>query len=131
MTIKDRAGKHEIAHGAHDGRGESLWYRFFEENDPSFGFFEAVFKQGAYAGYHRHEGSEEVLFVVSGKAENYQDGARCILDPGDAILTKSGQAHAIRNAGDTDLKVLGIFSPLSALASVENLPLPDEISDWK
>ena len=131
MIIKDNVGKREIAYGAHDGRGESLWYRFFAENDPSIGFFELVFKLGTYAGYHRHEGSEEILLVVSGKAENFQDGNRCILDPGDAILTKSGQAHAVRNAGDEDLKILGFFAPLEALASVENLPLPDEISDWE
>jgi len=131
MTIKDKVGKREIVQVMHDGRGEALVYRFFAENDPSIGFFELVFRPGAYAGYHRHEGSEEILLVVSGKAENFQDGNRCILDPGDAILIKSGQAHAIRNAGDEDLKILGFFAPLKALASVENLPLPDEISDWE
>ena len=110
MTIKDKVGKRETVREMHDGKGEALVYGFFAENDPSIGFFELIFKPGAYAGYHRHHGSDEILLVISGKAENFQDGSRCILDPGHALLTKSGQAHAIRNAGDEDLKILGVFT---------------------
>jgi quercetin dioxygenase-like cupin family protein len=100
------------------------------KHDPSLGLFELVFRPGTYAGYQRHVGSDEILLVVSGKAENYHSGGRCIVEPGEAILTKSGQAHAIRNASDEDLTVLGVFAPLRALGSVENLPLPDETSGW-
>ena len=129
MTVKDRVGKYEVIEGMHDGRGEALAYRFFEKSDPSILFFEIVLRPGAYGGYHRHKGNEEIVYVVSGKMENFQDGSRCILEAGDAILVKSGQAHAVRNVGDEDLKVLGSIAPRKGL-SVENLTLPDEISDW-
>ena len=129
MTIKDKVGKYEVIEGMDDGRGEALVYWFFEKSPPSFHFLEALLRPGAYVGYHLHKGNEEIIYVVSGKAENYQDGGRCILEAGDAILTKSGQAHAVRNIGDEDLKVLISAAPREGV-SVENLPLPDEISDW-
>ena len=44
----------------HDGKGKALVCRFFEgRTDESRWFFEIVFEQGAYAGYHRHEGNED------------------------------------------------------------------------
>ena len=129
MTIKDRVGKHEVKEGMLNGRGETLVHKFFEETALSIGLHELVFRPGTYTGYHRHKGNEESLYRVSGKAENFQDGSRCILEPGDAMLVKSGQAHALRNAGDQDLKILGCIAPLEGL-SVETLPFPDEISDW-
>ena len=71
----------------HDGKGKTLAYAFFQGKiDSSMMFFDLVLEPGAYAGYHRHEGNEEILYIVSGKAENFQDGNRCILGPGDAIL---------------------------------------------
>ena len=132
MTLKDRLVKREERQGMHDGKGSALGYRYFaEEGDPSIRFFDLVFRPGAYAGHHRHEGNEEILYIVSGKAENFQDGERCVLKPGEAILIKSGQSHAIKNVGDEDLRLMGfVAAPQGEGGSVKNLPLPAEISDW-
>ena len=92
------------------------------------GFF---LKPGTYVGYHRHKGNEEIIYVVSGKAENFQGGNRQVLEAGDAILTKSGETHAVRNVGAGDLRVLGFVAPPGDdIGAVENLPLPEAISDW-
>ena len=132
MTITDRAGKRQEFQGMHNGKGTILAHRYFVgEGDPSIWFLELVFKPGAYAGYHRHEGIEENVYIISGKAENFTDGDRCILGPGDALLTKSGQAHAIKNVGDEELTILAFgATPGVKGGSAENLPLPDELSDW-
>ena len=129
MTVKDRVVEYVVYKDGHGGRGEAPGYVFFKESDPSIHFFELVYRPGTYVGYHRHQGNEEIVYVVSGKMENFQDGNRCILEPGDAILVKSGQAHATRNVGDEDLKVLGCYAPRKGSSS-ETLPLPEEISDW-
>ena len=62
MTIKDSLGEKREIRNMHDGKGKTLAYAFFQgEMEPSMMFFDLVFEPGAYAGYHRHEGNEEVL----------------------------------------------------------------------
>ena len=132
MTIKDKLAEQMEIQDMHDGKGKTLAYGFFQGKiDSSMMFFHMAVEPGAYAGYHRHEGNEEILYIVSGKAENFQDGERCTLEPGDAILVKSGQAHAIKNIGDEDLVVLGFGVSPGARGAVSNLPRPEEISDWE
>ena len=55
------------------------------------------------------------------------------MEPGDAVLVKSGQAHAIRNPGDEDLRYLVLFAAVSDAerGSVQNLALPKALSDWQ
>ena len=132
MTIKDRVGQQREWPNLAGGKGMALFYLFFRgQLDPAATFGDIVFEPGAYAGYHRHEGHESILYVLAGRAENYQDGERCILEPGDALLTKSGQAHAVRNIGDGDLRLLEFNAAVAGeKRSGTLLPLPEEISDW-
>ncbi|MBN2405763.1 MAG: cupin domain-containing protein [Coriobacteriia bacterium] len=133
MVIQDRLGEQVEMSDMHDGRGKTLVYSFFEGKiSQSMKFFDIVVKPGTYVGYHRHQGNDEILYIVSGKAENFQDGNRYVLGAGDAILVKSGQAHAVRNTGDEDLEVLGfVAAPGGDIAAFQNLPLPDAIADWE
>lgn len=132
MTIKDTLGQRTQKLNMHDGRGETQVYGFFQgQVDSSMGFWDLVVKPGAYVGYHRHDGSAEILYVASGEAENFQKGERCTLRPGDAILVKSGQAHALRNIGDEDLRFLGFLAVPGGESAVSNLPLPEAISGWE
>ena len=133
MTVKDRVGQQHESQGMLGGKGKTLSYVFFREQiDPAMLFADMVFEPGAYAGYHRHLGHESILYVVSGTADHFQEGDRCTLEPGDTILLKSGQAHAVRNAGDEDLRLLEFVAGLGGeLGSAEKLPLPQEIADWQ
>lgn len=138
MTIKDRVGQQQVFRDGLGGKGRGLAYSFFRgQVDPSMSFAEYVSEPGTYAGYHRHDGSGSIMYILSGKAEHFQEGERCILEAGDAILVKSGQAHAIRNVGDEDCRLLeflyvevreGDLDPGSTLTV---LPLPEAISDWE
>jgi quercetin dioxygenase-like cupin family protein len=132
MAAKDRVDQQQEAPDLAGGKGMSLLYHFFQDQlDPSVAFIDIIIKPGAYAGYHRHQGHESILYVVSGRAENYQDGEWCTLEAGDAVLTKSGHAHALRNIGDDDLHMLEFNG---AVGGVEKsgvvLPLPEAIADW-
>ena len=111
MTILDRRGEYVEMPNMHGGKGMILAYSFFQgQMDPSMMFFELVVKPGAYAGHHRHQGNAEIIYVLSGTAENFQDGKSSILKPGDAILVKPGQAHVAKNIGDEDLVILGFVA---------------------
>jgi quercetin dioxygenase-like cupin family protein len=108
-------------------------YSYFDGKiDAPVMLLDLVIEPSDYVGYHQHDGNQEVLYVLSGTAEHFQDGERCLLEPGDAVLVKSGQAHAIRNPGDEDLRYLVVFAAVSDAerGSVQNLPLPEALADW-
>lgn len=76
--------------------------------------------------------AKESLYIDSRKAENSQEGGRCIPEPGDAILVRSGKAHTHRNTGDKDLRILGFVAAAGGeIGSFGNLPLPERTSDWE
>jgi len=135
MTILDRVGQQQEHEDILGGKGRSLTYVFFEgQTNPAMFFADIVTEPGAYAGYHRHERHDTILYVLSGMAEHYQDGERCALKPGDAVLVKSGHAHAIKNIGDEDLRIIE-FGAVPAEEGLPRslgtrLPLPEELSDW-
>ena len=61
--------------------------------------------------FHKHPGQEEVMCVVSGKVEQWIDKEKRILGAGDSAFIPPGVVHASFNAGDTDARVMAIFSP--------------------
>ena len=58
---------------------------------------------GASVGYHRHEGTEEVYFIMSGKGLYTEEGKACQAFPGDVFLCIEGLSHGILNTGSEKL----------------------------
>ena len=117
------------------GKGRAQAHIYFAGKvDAGTLFLQIVLEPGAYAGYHEHVGHDSILYVISGKAENYQDGKRETLLPGDAVLVRSGQAHAVKNIGDEDLKQVEFCvvpgGTIDIYADAKPLDLPAELSDW-
>lgn len=61
--------------------------------------------------FHKHPGQEEVMYVVSGKVEQWIDKEKRVLGAGNSAFIPPGVVHASFNAGDTDARVMAIFSP--------------------
>ena len=61
--------------------------------------------------FHRHPALEEIIYVVSGRAEQWVDRASRLLGPGDAAHIPADVVHGTYNAGDTNLVFLAILSP--------------------
>ncbi|MDP6037804.1 MAG: cupin domain-containing protein [Candidatus Latescibacteria bacterium] len=61
--------------------------------------------------FHRHPHMEEIIYVISGKAEQWVDRASQILGPGDAAHIPMDMVHGTYNAGEEDLVFLAILSP--------------------
>ena len=135
MTLVDRLGDAEEIEGLLQGQGKCLLYVFFrEENAPTMFFGHMAFEPGAYAGYHRHDAHDTILYLLAGTAEHYQEGERRILAPGDAVLIKVGHPHACRNIGDEDLRIVEFGAVLADELPPGRigvpLPLPADIADW-
>jgi mannose-6-phosphate isomerase-like protein (cupin superfamily) len=98
-------------HRVHDGEGFAVARRLFTRADFSSGLFfynESWLQPGSSYGEHRHEGDEEVYYVLEGTGLMRVDDEEQEVGPGDAILTKSGSRHSLRNTGQTALKLLVI-----------------------
>jgi quercetin dioxygenase-like cupin family protein len=136
VTITDRVGQQQEIDGLLEGKGKCLLYMFFQDEvAPTMFFADMAFEPGAYAGYHRHDSHDTILYVQSGTAEHYQEGERRILKRGDAVLIKSGHPHACRNVGDEDLKITEFGAVLAGEVPPGpggiRLPLPVDIADWQ
>ena len=57
-------------------------------------------------GYHRHDGVEEVFYVMSGEGKIVLDGETEHLSKGDGFTACLGEAHGLINPGGQDLQVL-------------------------
>lgn len=71
--------------------------------------------------FHRHPAMEEIIYVVSGTAEQWVDTASRRLGPGEIAHIPTGVVHGTYNAGDDTLVFLAILSP----ATVEGPALVD------
>jgi quercetin dioxygenase-like cupin family protein len=61
--------------------------------------------------FHRHPAMEEIIYVLSGRAEQWVDDTVRLLGPGDSAHIATDVVHGTYNAGDETLVFLAILSP--------------------
>ena len=64
--------------------------------------------------FHRHPGMEEIIYVVSGTAEQWVDREKRLLRAGDVAHIPRNMVHGTYNAGADELVFLAILSPAKA-----------------
>ena len=65
---------------------------------------------------HKHEDSEELMFIVSGRARlviDNDEGGKDVFEigPDTAIYSPLGKTHRLENIGDEPLKLVWVYSP--------------------
>ena len=58
-----------------------------------------------------HRGSDQWLFVLSGRGRATVSGSELELAPGDLVLIEAGETHQIDNAGEEPLRTLNFYAP--------------------
>ncbi|HWQ36418.1 MAG TPA: cupin domain-containing protein [Blastocatellia bacterium] len=92
--------------GPHGGGGRSTGYSFFEKApDYKFAFRKRVLHPGAAIGYHLQK-EDEVYYVLSGTGTMQMNGKEFPVKAGDAILTRPGSSHGLRQTGRDDLVLI-------------------------
>ena len=71
--------------------------------------------------FHRHPEMEEIIYVISGKCEQWIDRQKQLLGPGEMAHIPMNVTHGSYNAGDETLVLLAILSP----AKISGPPLVD------
>lgn len=92
--------------GPHGGSGETTAYPFFKDaSGMSFEFRKRVLHRGAGIGLHQHD-HDEIYYVIGGTGVYTLDGKEHAVGPGNAMLTRPGSTHSIRQTGEDDLVLL-------------------------
>jgi quercetin dioxygenase-like cupin family protein len=61
--------------------------------------------------FHRHPSMEEIIYVISGRAEQWVETTSRFLGPGETAHIPKNLVHATYNAGEDMLVFLAILSP--------------------
>jgi mannose-6-phosphate isomerase-like protein (cupin superfamily) len=92
--------------GTHNGGGETIGYSFFGKTpNLKLVFRKRAFKPGSAIGYHLQR-EDEIYYVLSGRGMMTIDGREFEVGPGDAVLTRPGSSHGLKQIGKEDLVIL-------------------------
>jgi mannose-6-phosphate isomerase-like protein (cupin superfamily) len=92
--------------GTHNGGGETIGYSFFSKTPGlKLVFRKRAFKPGSAIGYHVQR-EDEIYYILSGRGLMTIDGKEFEVGPGDAILTRPGSSHGLKQVGKEDLVIL-------------------------
>ncbi|HMV47269.1 MAG TPA: cupin domain-containing protein [Blastocatellia bacterium] len=93
----------------HNGPGRSTGYSFFEKaTDFKQVFRKRVLHPGAAIGYHPQK-EDEVYYILSGTGVMQMNGKEFPVKPGDAILTRPGSSHGLKQTGKDDLALIIVY----------------------
>jgi mannose-6-phosphate isomerase-like protein (cupin superfamily) len=92
--------------GTHKGGGQTIGYSFFKDTPKlAMVFRKRALKPGSAIGYHEQQ-EDEIYYVLSGRGMMKIDGKEFEVGPGDAILTRPGSSHGLKQIGKEDLVIL-------------------------
>jgi quercetin dioxygenase-like cupin family protein len=80
---------------------------------------EGTFFPGKGHDFHRHPNQEEVIYVLTGKIEQWVEREQQVLEPGDGVLIPAGAVHASFNVGEGEARIVAILSPCIGEAGYE------------
>ena len=92
--------------GTHNGGGNTTGYSFFSKADSlKLTFRKRILHPGSAIGYHMQK-EDEVYYIISGTGEMQMNGKSFMVKQGDAILTRPGSSHGLRQIGKADLVII-------------------------
>ena len=63
---------------------------------------------GSSIGLHPHDNTEEIYYILKGRALFLDNGTEKILEQGDATVTGGGETHSIEALGPEPLEFIGV-----------------------
>lgn len=92
--------------GTHNGGGNTTGYSFFAKADSlKTTFRKRVLQPGSAIGYHLQK-EDEIYYIISGTGEMQMNGKSFAVKAGDAILTRPGSSHGLKQTGKDDLTII-------------------------
>lgn len=79
--------------------------------DTNLMFVRAQLPPGQAHPFHFHPAMEEILYILSGSAEQWVEREMRVMQPGDALYLPAGVVHGTYNTGVELLDFLAVLSP--------------------
>lgn len=79
--------------------------------DTNLMFVRAQLPPGEAHNFHHHPEMEEILYILSGTAEQWIEKEKRIMRAGDSIYLPTGIVHGTFNTGSETLDFLAVLSP--------------------
>ena len=89
------------------GQGEIIAKIFA---DDAHRIIKSTYAPGVSTGYHKHEGSDEIIFILQGTCKVLHEGKEERLNAGESHYCKDGESHAVINDGDQDLVMFAVVT---------------------
>jgi quercetin dioxygenase-like cupin family protein len=77
---------------------------------------------------HSHPNSEELIYIITGSGKVMIENEVGDVKAGSAILFEQGKIHMLRNTGDTEMKVVCFFAPMTNIdnyKTFEDIQFPE------
>jgi len=92
--------------GPHAGGGQTTAFSFFRKAPGlTLVFRKRAMHPGAAIGYHLQT-EDEIYYILSGRGSMTIDNKTFDVGPGDAILTRTGSSHGLKQMGAEDLVLM-------------------------
>ncbi len=79
--------------------------------DTNLMFVRAQLPPGEAHPFHHHPNMEEILYILSGTAEQWIEAEKRTMRAGDSIYLPAGMIHGTYNTGSETLDFLAVLSP--------------------
>lgn len=89
------------------GSGDILAKVFADETHR---IIKSTYAPGVSTGYHKHEGSDEIIFILQGSCKVLHEGKEERLNAGESHYCKDGESHAVVNDGEEDLVMFAVVT---------------------
>ena len=105
MIIRRNEMKTEVKEKMRGGEGAAHFYHLVDcEKEKNVRMMaEITLQPGNSIGRHTHESEAEYYFILSGSGVVNDNGTDTPVKAGDAVITKDGASHSIKNNGSVPL----------------------------
>lgn len=77
-------------------------------------FVRVLIEPGEGHSFHYHPNKEEVIYFISGNAEQWVEDEMRPMGPGSSVYIPKGVVHATFNRSDVPLEFIAVITPASA-----------------
>ena len=96
-----------------NGNGEAEMHKILNNAEELYGkgrmFNHMILAPGRSIGEHRHEGDNEIFYVLKGSGTYSDNGNLVRVFPGDTAICSSGETHSLVNDGDEPLELIALI----------------------
>ena len=93
------------------GRTHHWYMRPNSAQSDSLVFVRAQLAPGAAHAFHHHPEMDEIIYILSGEAEQWYENERRIVKSGDAVYIPRGVVHGTYNSSAQEVDFLAILTP--------------------